>query len=83
MEAKDSGVRPASELCILPIFNFITDIEIKYNKNIVGYIISNKNHLNRQIFCAKNVHCIRKIWVNYNIQYPFLVKIKTLTKKSC
>ena len=31
----------------------LTDIKIKYNENIVGYIISHKNNLNRQIFCAK------------------------------
>ena len=49
------GLRSPSELCILPILNFLTDIKIKYNENIVGYIISHKNHLNSQIFCAKNV----------------------------
>ena len=42
-----------SELCILPILNFLTDIKIKNIENIVGYIFSHKNHLNRQIFCAK------------------------------
>ena len=47
MEGKNSGgLRPQSELCILPILNFLTDIKIKYDENIVGYIISHKNHLN-------------------------------------
>ena len=31
----------------------VLDFQIKYNENIVGYNISHKNHLNRQIFCAK------------------------------
>ena len=53
MEGEFQGVRPSSELCIFPILIFLTDIKIKHNKNIVGYIISHKNHLNRQIFCAK------------------------------
>ena len=36
------------ELCILPILNYLlTELKIKYNDKIVGYIISHKNHLNR------------------------------------
>ena len=49
------GLRPPSELCILQILDFLTDIKIKYNENIVGYIILHKNHLNSDIFFAKNV----------------------------
>ena len=54
-EIRGGGLKPPTELCILPILNIVTNIKIKYNENIVGYIISHKNHLNRQIFCAKNV----------------------------
>ena len=62
MEGGNSGgLRPLSELYILPILllfvvvpslpilNFLTDIKIRYNEDIVGYIISYK-HL-----CAKNI----------------------------
>ena len=53
MEVKNSGgLRTPLELSIFPILYFLTDINIKYNENIVGYIISHKNHLNSQIFCA-------------------------------
>ena len=38
MEGQNSGgLKPPSELCILPILNFLTDIKIKYNENIVAY----------------------------------------------
>ena len=40
MEGKFRGIETPSELCILPILNFLTDIKIKYYENIVGYIIS-------------------------------------------
>ena len=33
-------IMPPSELCILPILNFLTDIKIKYNKNIDGIKIT-------------------------------------------
>ena len=52
---KFRGLKPPSELCILPILNFLADIKIKYDENIVCYIISHKSHLNSQISCPKNV----------------------------
>ena len=62
LDFQDSGRRICQgwrggiqELCILSILNLITDIKIKYNENIVGDIISHKNHVNRQLFCAQCV----------------------------
>ena len=52
-EIQGGGVETPSELFIFTILNLLTDIKIKYNENIVGYIISHKNNLNMQIFCAK------------------------------